>query len=31
MRKIRRCKKLTLKHILDFFDDIEEIKYTYRK
>ena len=27
----RRLKKLKLKHIPDFFDDIEEIKYTYRE
>ena len=31
MRKTKRCKKLKLKHIPDFFDDIEEIRYTYRE
>ena len=33
MRKSRKrnCKKLKLKHIPDFFDDIEEIVYTYRE
>ncbi len=33
MRKSRtkRCKKLRLKHIPDFFDDVEEIVYTYRE
>ena len=33
MRKSRKrnCKKLRLKHIPDFFDDVEEIVYTYRE